>query len=115
MRWTTLLRLTALALAALAIVMFTLQNVSRTTSLSFDAYFAAWELARPVPVPFVIWGSFGAGVLVASVVGWARARGLARTVARLQQEALLRSAGRTSPASAPAADAKPSSADDWGR
>lgn len=112
MRWTTLLRLAAIALAALALVMFTMQNLSRTTSLSFDAYFAAWELARPVPVPLLIWVSFGSGLGLATVVGWVRARGMARTVARLQQDALLRSAGRPSPAPA---DAKPAPTDDWGR
>lgn len=114
MRWTTLLRLVVLALAALALVMFTMQNLSRTTSLSFDAYFAAWELASPVPVPLVIWASFGAGLGLATVVGWVRARGMARTVARLQQEALLRSAGRPSPG-VPPADVKPAPTDDWGR
>lgn len=92
--------------------MFTMQNLSRTTSLSFDAYFAAWELARPVPVPVLIWVSFGCGLCLATVVGWARARGMARTVARLQQEALLRSAGRST--GSPAADVKPPT-DDWGR
>lgn len=114
MRWTTLLRLAAITLLMLVLVMFTMQNLSRTTSLSFDAYVAAWELTRPVPVPVLIWASFGCGLLLATVVGWARARGLARTVARLQQDALLRSAGRTS-AGAPAAEPKPAPTDDWGR
>ncbi len=113
MRWPVLIRLTVLLTLALAVVMFTIQNLSRTSSLSFDAYFWAWQLSRPVPVPFIIWGSFSAGVLLTGIVTWGRARRLARKVAQLEQDALLRSAGRAPTAAVESPKAPPG--DDWGR
>jgi len=48
--------------------MFIVQNMSRTTQLSFDLYFVAWQLQRPIPVPALIGVCFGSGLL-AGVVG----------------------------------------------
>ncbi|MSP54629.1 MAG: hypothetical protein EXR69_03345 [Myxococcales bacterium] len=114
MRWSPILRLSILLVALLAAGMFTVQNLSRTTLLSFDVYLYAWRLASPVAVPALIWGSFLSGFAVAGLMGWMRRSGLARTVSRLEQEALLRSAGRPAGA-APPADATASPGDDWGR
>lgn len=117
MRWPVILRVSVLLLLGLAVVMFTIQNLSRTTLLSFDMYVYAWQIARPVPVPWIMWGSFGVGVLLTSVISWGRQRRLKKTVSRLEQEALLRSAGRAAPPSAPAPteSPKPAPSDDWGR
>lgn len=119
MRWSVIVRL-LLGLAVLLVAaMFTIQNVSRTSPLSLDLYVYAWQLARPVAIPWLIWGSFGVGFVAASLVGWMRRRGLARTVTRLEQEALLRSAGRPPAAvakpAAVASPAAPAAGDDWGR
>ncbi len=112
MRWSQASRLTVVLLVLLGAVMFTVQNLSRTTTLSFDVVLAAWKLSQPVAIPWLLWGSFGVGFVLATILGWARRRTLARTVARLEQEALLRSAGR--PASPSEAPATPPG-DDWGR
>ncbi len=115
MRWQTILRLTIVATVALGAVLFTVQNSSRTTGLSFDLYVYAWQLDRPVAVPLLLWSTFGAGLLLAGVYGWSRSRGLARRVAQLQQEALLKSAGRPLAPAAKAPDAAVAPGDDWGR
>lgn len=112
MRWPQILRLGVVLLVLLVAAAFTVQNVSRTSMLSLDLYVYAWRLDRPVPVPWLIWGSFGAGLVLSGLVGWVRRRALRQTVARLEQEALLRSAGRPA-SSTPTPEAPPT--DDWGR
>lgn len=114
MRWPQILRLLIVLVALLVAAMFTVQNLSRTTVLSFDVYVYAWRLDAPVPVPFLIWGAFLGGFAVAALMGGIRRRGLARTVNRLEQEALLRSAGRPANVT-PSPETPAAPRDDWGR
>lgn len=118
MRWSSVFRLLAVLLVVLAAALFTVQNYTRTTPLSFDVYVAAWQLARPVPVPVVAWASALVGALFAWFTGWRGRRRLAQRLARAEQEALLRAAGRPSArpeAPAEGRSAEPPTADDWGR
>jgi uncharacterized integral membrane protein len=120
MRWSTVIRLSFVLTLLLAAAMFTVQNSSRTTLLSFDVYFAAWELARPVPVSAVVWASVAVGALITWMMGLRRRISMGRTIARLEQEALLRSAGRSesrseSAEARTAKSADPVAGDDWGR
>ena len=116
MRWPQIVRLVFVGTILLAATVFTIQNLSRSTVLSFDVYVYAWRLSQPVAVPWIIWGSFGAGFVLATISGWAARRRLTSTVSRLEQEALLRSAGRPAspPAAMPDTPAAPTG-DDWGR
>jgi len=120
MRWSTIIRLMFVLSLALSAAMFTVQNSSRTTLLSFDVYFAAWELSRPVPVSAVVWASVAVGALLVWIMGLRRRITMGRTIARLEQEALLRSAGRAeargeSAEARGAKSADPVAGDDWGR
>lgn len=91
MRW---LVFTLIALVAATVVAFTIQNNGRTVELSLDIGFAAWKLARPATASAVVWGSFGAGVLLAATVGFVRRRALVRKVRQLEQQ--LAMSGRSS-------------------
>jgi hypothetical protein len=74
------------SLLVLVAVAFTLQNQSRATSLSLDLYVGAWRLAEPVPVPWLMWGCFGGGLVVAGAWGWLRGISAARRVRQLEQQ-----------------------------
>lgn len=116
MRWSTLIRLLLAAALLLAAGLFTVQNFSRTTPLTFDVYVVAWQLARPVPVPLVAWAGVLVGASFAWITGWRARRRLAQRLARAEQDALLRAAGRPrsdAPSGPPSAE--PPTADDWGR
>ena len=102
-RW-TLLVVVLLLLSAAAL--FTVQNIERTTDLSFDMWVWAGHLKQPLPVPTLLLGAFGAGLVLGG--GWGllgrmaaqrRAADLEQDVARLS----LRSPGGAS-GSAPADD-----------
>ena len=52
-------------------ILFWFQNAARTTQLSLNLGFAAWEMAQPVQVPALVATSAGAGFLAGSLVfGW---------------------------------------------
>ncbi len=58
-------------LLGVAGVLFWFQNAARTTQLSLNLWFVAWELAQPVQVPALVATSAGAGFLAGSLVfGW---------------------------------------------
>lgn len=81
-RWTVAVVGAALILVA---VMFTVQNLGRTTELSLDLWVVAWRLRQPVPVPVALWIALGSGfVLGAALVLFqgSRARSRARQRAR---------------------------------
>lgn len=65
-----------LSLGLVALVGWTLwiQNSARTAVLSFDAGFAAWQLAQPQPVLLLMIVAAAVGLLVGLVVGWWLAR-----------------------------------------
>lgn len=87
MRW---FKLSLFLLVALTVTAFVVQNSSRSTDLSFDAYFAAWKLSSPVSVPAVMVFCFGSGALVAWAFGLHARVQLARRVRQLEQEMALR-------------------------
>jgi hypothetical protein len=57
-------------LVAFIAVLFTIQNGARLSglSLSLGLSGAAFQLAEPVPVPWLMWSSFAAGLLLGG--GW---------------------------------------------
>lgn len=84
----TLLVLSVLALVGLG-GLFWVQNSSRTTQLSLDLGFVAWQLAEPVTVPVLIAGSFSVGLLVGMLLFAIPATRNARKASRLQAELAL--------------------------
>ena len=87
-----LLRFLGFTLVVLVLVAFIVQNSGRAVGLSLDLYVGAWRLARPVPVTWLMAGCFGAGLVLASLVGAVRRRALRERIARLEQDALLQRA-----------------------
>lgn len=80
-------------------VLFYLQNSLRKVDLSLDLYVAAWRLQDPVPVPLVVFVSFGVGLLVGLIsmtLAWRRA---SSRVAELEVR-LARASGGSSGSSA---------------
>lgn len=86
MSWAQRFKWFLLLLVVAGLSAFTIQNMSRTTELSLDLYWAAWRLAEPVAVPILIWVAFGAGLLLAGTWGWVRGVSLQRKVRRLEHE-----------------------------
>ena len=65
------IRITAAILALLVIVvaaLFTIQNLSRTSDLSLSLGFYGVHLQDPLPVPYLVWGALGIGLLIGG--GW---------------------------------------------
>ena len=76
MRWTRWLLLVLVLVSLAVLVLFYLQNSLRLTDLSLNLGFAAWRLANPVPVPALLLGALGTGVLLGAVLGlWMRRGG----------------------------------------
>ena len=83
----TLVTVAALLIGVL--VLFGVQNSSRVTQLSLNLGFYAAELQNPVSVVYLIFGSFGGGLLVSFLAffpGSMRAKSEAR---KLKQELAL--------------------------
>jgi uncharacterized integral membrane protein len=76
-------------LLAGVVTLFVVQNASRTTQLSLNLGFAAWQLQDPVPVPALIAVAFATGFLLSAVLFGVRAVTAGRRVRRLEQEAAL--------------------------
>ena len=93
MRWVKLVLLLVVALIAAA---FTVQNSTWTAPLQLDLWVVAWKLARPAPVPALMWVSFGTGLLGATLVFGARAWRLSSRVKQLEQELTLASSRASS-------------------
>jgi hypothetical protein len=51
-----------------AAVLFTIQNMSRTSGLSLDLWLAGLQLGEAQPVPYLLWTAFALGLLAG--VGW---------------------------------------------
>ena len=75
----------ALLFAAGGIGLFWVQNSARTTQLSFDVGFAAWQLREPVPVPVLIVSCVALGLLLAGVPLTMRSWRLSGRVGELEQ------------------------------
>ncbi len=48
--------------------LFTIQNLSRTSSLSLDLFVVGFELKQALPVPYLLGGAFGVGLLFGILV-----------------------------------------------
>jgi len=78
------------ALCLIAVVaLFVVQNSARTTQLSLDLHFWAWQLSQPVSIPALIGLCTGGGFVVGAVVFLGRSMSLSRRLRRLEQEAAL--------------------------
>ena len=88
----------------LVATLFTVQNSARTTQLSFDLGFAAWQLERPVAIPALIGGCVLVGILLGAVPMWLRSARLAGRVRELEAKDALGSAMGTSPRPSDARD-----------
>ena len=82
-RWIAILLL--LFTAAVG-ALFTIQNVERVTDLSLNLWVVAFQLQGPQPIPYLLWGAFGGGLLLAGGVGTIQRMGLQRRVRDLEQE-----------------------------
>ena len=82
-RWLILFGL--VATAALG-ALFAIQNSSRMTELSLNLWIVAFELAEPQPVPYLILGAFGVGLILAGALGSFNRLGLQRKIRKLEQE-----------------------------
>lgn len=84
----TVAGIVAVLLIALG-ALFSLQNSARTTQLSLDLGFAAWQLEQPVSIPLLIGISFAVGVLVGGLLGLIRIVRLGSRVRELEQRVTL--------------------------
>lgn len=106
-RWTMLV---VVLLLVGGVALFTVQNVERTTDLSFDLWVWATHLRRPLPVPYLLLGAFGAGLLLGGgwgILGRVRAAG---RIGELEQD-LARATLRTG--AAPSASSRTGEDDPW--
>lgn len=79
-----------LVLAFLGVVaLFVVQNGARTTQLSLDLGFAAWQLKDPVAIPALVGITFGSGFFLGVVPMWLRGLSQGRKVKQLERQAAL--------------------------
>jgi hypothetical protein len=77
----------ALLIIALVIgVLFTVQNLERTSDLSLDLWLVAYHLAEPQPIPYLLWGALGVGLIIAGAAGVLMRMGVQRRVRELEQQ-----------------------------
>ncbi len=67
-------------------VLFTVQNLERTSDLSLDLYVVAYHLSEPQPVPYLLLGAFGIGLVLAGLWGLVMRMGIQRRVRDLEQQ-----------------------------
>ena len=84
-RWFFLLVI--VATAALG-TLFTVQNLERVTDLSLNLWVVAFALKTPQPIPYLLWGAFGSGLLIAGSVGIVQRGALQRKIRSLEQDAV---------------------------
>lgn len=81
-------------LGVLLVTLFVYQNHLRTTQLSLDLGFVAWQLKQDVMVPALMAICFGAGFFVAAILfGWSSWRANTK-VRRLEAELALSGGGK---------------------
>lgn len=68
MRAVYIIILVLVLLAAGVGALFTIQNLSRVVDLSLNLGFAGYHLQDPMPVPYLLWISFGIGLVLGG--GW---------------------------------------------
>lgn len=84
-------RLTIVLLVLAAVVLFVaalfvVQNSARSTELSLDLGFAAWQLAQPVSVMALVGIAFGVGLVIALALTLPRLARLGRRVRALERQ-----------------------------
>ena len=84
-RW--LFLLVIVATAALG-TLFTVQNLERVTDLSLNLWIVAFALKTPQPIPYLLWGAFGGGLLIAGSIGIIQRSVLQRRIRSLEQDAV---------------------------
>lgn len=65
-----------------AAVLFTIQNMSRTSGLSLDLWVVGVELGEPQPIPFLIWSAIAMGLVLG--IGWG-VQGRRQSMRRIRQ------------------------------
>jgi len=86
------LTIVLLVLAAVVVfvgVLFVMQNSARSTQLSLNLGFAAWQLGQPISMPALIGISFGGGVLITLIATLPRLGRLGRRVRALERQVAL--------------------------
>jgi hypothetical protein len=84
--------------AVAVVVLFAVQNSSRTTQLSLDLGFTAWQLERAVPIPALLGITFLGGLVLGAVPMWVRSLRSASRVRELEsQQALGQALGKDDP------------------
>ncbi len=111
-RTTALLALVVIALLGGVGSLFWVQNQLRTTQLSLNLGFVAWELAQPVPVPALVAVSAGVGFGSAALLFGSWAASAARRAARAESQLAVQSAG-SGWGSGRAGDAQDAPGDGW--
>jgi hypothetical protein len=78
-----------------AAVLFTIQNMSRTSGLSLDLWAVGFELGEPQPIPFLIWSALAAGLVLG--IGWGvqGRRQFMRRIRQLEAELVRQELGRS--------------------
>ena len=82
-RWFILI---VLGLAAAVGSLFTIQNSERVSDLTLNLWVVAFQLDTPQPIPYLLWGAFGAGLLLAGGLSSAQRISLQRRVRDLEQD-----------------------------
>ena len=75
------------------LVLFSIQNSSRTTQLSLDLFVAAWQLQTPVSIPLLMGSCLGAGWLLGALMFGLQSAGRARRIKALEREIALGGGG----------------------
>ena len=76
-------------LACGSATLFVVQNLSRTTQLSFDLQFLAWQLEQPVAIPILMGICLGTGLLMSAVYFVPKVLSLSSKVRRLERQTTL--------------------------
>jgi hypothetical protein len=77
-----LLRLAILGIA----VLFTIQNMSRTSVLSLDLWLFGIQLGEPQPLPYLIWTALAVGLILGLTRGMQGRRQSIRRIRELEAE-----------------------------
>jgi hypothetical protein len=78
-----------IALVAFVAWLFIVQNSARTTQLSLDLGFAAWQLQRPIAIPALLGISFGSGFALGALLFLGRSSAASRKLKTLERRAAL--------------------------
>ena len=73
--------------------LFVVQNLSRTTQLSFDLQFLAWQLNEPVAIPVLMGVCVGSGLLFGLLYLGPKVMSLSNQVRRLERQISLSDQG----------------------